>query len=192
MFLGNIKSAFERNPDLKSLLLDDFFRRAVADCQDSWRSVVATAAHQGIPVPAFSTALSFYDAYRSQRLPANLIQVMIVSILPFLQIFNNERAMFFRLSAITLALTLSSFWINLELSTMLTGPATEVEHRLPLTKPKIDHIPKMNGLWNWTNISKSSNVIHWDQTWLLVSINLITSLLLEKQIIFFLNSKKVA
>ena len=146
MFLGNIKSAFERNPDLKSLLLDDFFRRAVADCQDSWRSVVATAAHQGIPVPAFSTALSFYDAYRSQRLPANLIQVMIVSILSFLQIFNNERAMFFRLSAITLALTLSSFWINLELSTMLTGPATEVEHRLPLTKPKIDHIPKMNGL----------------------------------------------
>ena len=74
VFLGNIKGAFERNPELKSLLLDDFFRRAVADCQDSWRGVVATAAYQGIPVPAFSTALSFYDAYRCDRLPANMIQ----------------------------------------------------------------------------------------------------------------------
>ena len=77
VFLGNIKLAFERNPDLKSLLLDDFFRQAVGNCQESWRDVIATAAKYGVPVPAFSTALSFYDAYRCQRLPANLIQVNI-------------------------------------------------------------------------------------------------------------------
>lgn len=75
VFLGNIKLAFERNPDLKSLLMDDFFRQAVGTCQESWRDVIATAAQYGVPVPAFSTALSFYDAYRCQRLPANLIQV---------------------------------------------------------------------------------------------------------------------
>ncbi|XP_045034420.1 6-phosphogluconate dehydrogenase, decarboxylating isoform X1 [Daphnia magna] len=74
VFLGNIKLAFERNPDLRSLLMDDFFRQAVGTCQESWRNVIATAAKYGVPVPAFSTALSFYDAYRCQRLPANLIQ----------------------------------------------------------------------------------------------------------------------
>jgi len=74
VFLGNIKLAFERNADLKSLLMDDFFRSAVGDCQQSWRDVIAAAAKYGVPVPAFSTALSFYDAYRCQRLPANLIQ----------------------------------------------------------------------------------------------------------------------
>lgn len=79
VFLGNIKLAFERNPDLSSLLLDDFFRQAVGNCQESWRNVVATAAQHGVPVPAFSTALSFYDAYRSRRLPANLIQVSDVN-----------------------------------------------------------------------------------------------------------------
>jgi len=73
-FLGNIKSAFERNSELKSLLLDDFFREAVAKCQDSWRRVVSTATLHGVPVPAFSSGISFYDAYRSKRLPANLIQ----------------------------------------------------------------------------------------------------------------------
>lgn len=57
--------------------MDDFFRQAVGTCQESWRNVIATAAKYGVPVPAFSTALSFYDAYRCQRLPANLIQVKI-------------------------------------------------------------------------------------------------------------------
>jgi 6-phosphogluconate dehydrogenase len=73
-FLGDIKKAYDRNPDLKSLLLDDFFRGLIDECQPSWRRVVARSAEMGIPVPAFATALAFYDGYRSERLPANLIQ----------------------------------------------------------------------------------------------------------------------
>jgi 6-phosphogluconate dehydrogenase len=74
VFLGKIKEAFDRNPKLTNLLLDKFFRKAVKDCQRAWRNVVASAAKKGIPVPAFSTALAFYDAYRSEQLPANLLQ----------------------------------------------------------------------------------------------------------------------
>jgi 6-phosphogluconate dehydrogenase len=73
-FLGKIKEAFDKNPKLTNLLLDDFFRGAIKASQKSWRNVVAIAAKKGIPVPAFSTALAFYDAYRSARLPANLLQ----------------------------------------------------------------------------------------------------------------------
>jgi 6-phosphogluconate dehydrogenase len=73
-FLGKIKEAFDKTPKLSNLLLDPFFRKAIKDCQRSWRNVVAMAAKKGIPVPAFSTALAFYDAYRSERLPANLLQ----------------------------------------------------------------------------------------------------------------------
>jgi len=73
-FLGEIKKAFDKNPKLMNLLLDPFFRKAIKDCQRSWRNVVAMAAKKGIPVPAFSTALAFYDGYRSERLPANLLQ----------------------------------------------------------------------------------------------------------------------
>lgn len=73
-FLGKIKEAYDANPKLTNLLLDKFFKLAIKDAQRSWRNVVATAAKKGIPTPAFSTALSFYDAYRSERLPANLLQ----------------------------------------------------------------------------------------------------------------------
>jgi 6-phosphogluconate dehydrogenase len=73
-FLGEIKKAFDKNPKLSNLLLDPFFKKAIKDCQRSWRNVVAMAAKKGIPVPAFSTALAFYDGYRSERLPANLLQ----------------------------------------------------------------------------------------------------------------------
>ena len=73
-FLGKIKEAFDRDPDLANLLLDPFFRQAIKQGQRSWRTVVAAAARKGIPVPAFSTALAFFDAYRAQRLPANLLQ----------------------------------------------------------------------------------------------------------------------
>jgi 6-phosphogluconate dehydrogenase len=73
-FLGKIKEAFDRNATLSNLLLDPFFKTAISHSQRSWRNVVATAAIQGIPIPAFSTALAFYDAYRSDRLPANLLQ----------------------------------------------------------------------------------------------------------------------
>ena len=74
VFLGRIKEAFDNKPSLTNLLLDPFFRKAIKDSQRSWRKIVALAARKGIPVPAFSTALAFYDSYRSERLPANLLQ----------------------------------------------------------------------------------------------------------------------
>jgi 6-phosphogluconate dehydrogenase len=73
-FLGDIKNAFDKNPNLANLLLDPFFKEAIQQCQSAWRDVVATAVKEGIPVPAFSTALAFYDGFRSARLPANLLQ----------------------------------------------------------------------------------------------------------------------
>jgi len=73
-FLEDIKQAFEKNPKLENLLLDDFFRDAVAAAQPSWRNVVATAFQLGLPVPGFAAALSYYDGYRRGRLPANLLQ----------------------------------------------------------------------------------------------------------------------
>ncbi len=73
-FLGKIKEAFDRNPNLNNLLLDEYFRGVIERCQPSWRRVVAAAVQAGLPVPAFSTALAFYDGYRSERLPANLLQ----------------------------------------------------------------------------------------------------------------------
>ncbi|KAG8505569.1 6-phosphogluconate dehydrogenase, decarboxylating, partial [Galemys pyrenaicus] len=74
VFLGKIKDAFDRNPGLQSLLLDDFFKSAVEDCQESWRRAISTGVQAGIPMPCFTTALSFYDGYRHDMLPANLIQ----------------------------------------------------------------------------------------------------------------------
>jgi 6-phosphogluconate dehydrogenase len=73
-FLEPIKEAFARNTDLPNLLLDDYFSGIIRKCQASWRRVVIEAVRRGIPVPAISAALSFYDGYRSGRLPANLIQ----------------------------------------------------------------------------------------------------------------------
>ena len=64
VFLGNIKEAFDKNPNLQNLLLDDFFKKEILKCQDSWRKVVAQAVTLGIPTPAFSTALAFFDGYR--------------------------------------------------------------------------------------------------------------------------------
>jgi len=74
VFLGKIKEALDKNPELTNLLLDPFFRKAIRASQSAWRNVVAAAARKGIPVPAFSTALAFYDSYRSEHLPANLLQ----------------------------------------------------------------------------------------------------------------------
>jgi 6-phosphogluconate dehydrogenase len=73
-FLGKIKEAYDKKPKLTNLLLDPFFKKAIKGCARSWRKVVSTAVKKGIPVPAFSTALAFYDAFRSERLPANLLQ----------------------------------------------------------------------------------------------------------------------
>lgn len=74
VFLGNIKEAFTRNPQLSNLLLDDFFKKAITTNQNSWRQVVSKATLWGIPVPTLSAALAFFDGYRSDRLPANLLQ----------------------------------------------------------------------------------------------------------------------
>jgi 6-phosphogluconate dehydrogenase len=73
-FLDRIKAAFDTNPKLENLLLAPYFTEAVEKAQDSWRNVVATSAKLGIPVPAFSAALAYYDGYRRDRLPANLLQ----------------------------------------------------------------------------------------------------------------------
>jgi 6-phosphogluconate dehydrogenase len=73
-FLGEIRKAYTKNPTLPNLLLDPFFVQAIRESQSSWRRVVAEAVMLGIPMPAFSSALAFYDGYRSGRLPANLLQ----------------------------------------------------------------------------------------------------------------------
>ncbi|KPJ96623.1 MAG: 6-phosphogluconate dehydrogenase [Gammaproteobacteria bacterium SG8_11] len=73
-FLDRIKEAYDRKSDLANLLLDSYFKTVVEDNQDAWRRIVSAAVENGIPVPAFSTALSYYDSYRSGRLPANLLQ----------------------------------------------------------------------------------------------------------------------
>ena len=73
-FLEKIKAAFDRTPDLANLLVDDFFRGEIERCQKSWRRVVAQAVLSGVPVPAFSSALAYFDGYRSGNLPANLLQ----------------------------------------------------------------------------------------------------------------------
>jgi len=74
VFLGEIKKAYDKKPNLENLLLDKFFKRAVSKAQASWRRVVTTAVKLGIPIPAISSALAFYDGYRHDRLPANLLQ----------------------------------------------------------------------------------------------------------------------
>lgn len=73
-FLGNIKQAYDAKPELENLLLDEFFRKAIENAQSGWRKTVALAVELGIPVPAFSSALAFYDGYRHETLPANLLQ----------------------------------------------------------------------------------------------------------------------
>lgn len=73
-FLGRIKEAFDSQPDLPNLLMAPYFKNAIDHSQASWRRVIATAVTHGIPVPAFSSALAYYDGYRLARLPANLLQ----------------------------------------------------------------------------------------------------------------------
>jgi len=73
-FLGKIKEAFDSKPKLVNLLLTPYFKKAVRTCQTSWRRVITKAVRMGIPVPAFSSALAYFDGYRCERLPANLLQ----------------------------------------------------------------------------------------------------------------------
>jgi 6-phosphogluconate dehydrogenase len=73
-FLDDIKAAFDNDPDLLNLLLDPFFRKQIHQADEAWRRIVSTATSLGIPVPAMASALSFYDGYRRERLPANLLQ----------------------------------------------------------------------------------------------------------------------
>ncbi|MCD6565208.1 MAG: decarboxylating NADP(+)-dependent phosphogluconate dehydrogenase [Bacteroidales bacterium] len=74
VFLRKIKEAFDKNPELSNLLLDSYFKNKIEAAQESWRKVVATALTNGIPVPALTSALCYFDGYRSERLPANLLQ----------------------------------------------------------------------------------------------------------------------
>ena len=74
VFLGKIKEAFDKDPNLANLLLDSYFQEKMAASQQSWRNVVAAAVVSGIPAPTLSAALEYYDGYRCERLPANLLQ----------------------------------------------------------------------------------------------------------------------
>jgi 6-phosphogluconate dehydrogenase len=73
-FLNDIKKAYDKNPKLENLLFDEFFQKEIENAEAGWRRVVATAAENGIPIPCFSTALSFFDGYRTETLPSNLLQ----------------------------------------------------------------------------------------------------------------------
>src|SRR5262245_8217681 len=73
-FLNRIVEAYRRNPALQNLLLDRYFAKAIKKTQPKWRLVVSTAIKFGVPVPALSASLAYYDSYRSARLPANLLQ----------------------------------------------------------------------------------------------------------------------
>ena len=73
-FLQKITEAYEKNPDLSNLLLDDYFRGCIESSQSSWRKIVCLASTHGIPIPTFASALSYFDGYRSARLPQNLLQ----------------------------------------------------------------------------------------------------------------------
>ena len=77
VFLGDITAAYQKNPQVESLLFDDFFNKAVHKAKPGWRRVVAQAVIWGIPLPAFSTALAFFDGYRSEVVPANLLQAQV-------------------------------------------------------------------------------------------------------------------
>jgi 6-phosphogluconate dehydrogenase len=74
VFLGDIKSAFDKDSGLQNLLLDKFFSSAIEKYQASWRKAIIHGIEIGVPLPAFSSALSFYDGFRTERLPANLLQ----------------------------------------------------------------------------------------------------------------------
>ena len=73
-FLGKIKEAYDKNPELSNLLLDPYFKSTVESLIPAWRNVVCNAAACGVPAPAFSSALSYFDGYTTSRLPANLLQ----------------------------------------------------------------------------------------------------------------------
>jgi 6-phosphogluconate dehydrogenase len=73
-FLGKIKEAFDKNPDITNLLIDPYFKKTVEIAQQGWRNIVATAALNGIPIPAISSALGYFDGYRCENLPANMLQ----------------------------------------------------------------------------------------------------------------------
>jgi 6-phosphogluconate dehydrogenase len=73
-FLQNIKDAYDRDPDLRNLLLDQYFINVITNYQEAWRNVLSIAVTRGIPVPSFASALAYYDSYRTERLPANLLQ----------------------------------------------------------------------------------------------------------------------
>jgi len=73
-FLNKIKDAYDNNPEIKNLLLDPFFKDKINNCQEGWRRIASIAMTHGVPIPAMTSSLSYYDGYRSERLPANLLQ----------------------------------------------------------------------------------------------------------------------
>ena len=75
-FLGKIKEAFDKEPGLQNLLMDDYFTDVISSLLPAWREVAAYAVKAGIPMPAFTSALSYFDGYTTENLPANLLQAL--------------------------------------------------------------------------------------------------------------------
>ena len=120
--MDHVKNAFMKDPELKSLVLDDYFSRTLSESQTAWRKTVVLAINHGVPVPIFSAALSYYDGYRCARLPANLLQVFHKTYTLLMVFFSTKHFKFHkRLCAITMELTRSSCWINLEFPFTTTG-----------------------------------------------------------------------
>ena len=74
VFLGKIKEAYDKDPQLQNLLLDEYFGNTIRSLVPAWRNVVAEAVRHGVPMPAFSSALAYFDGYTTEKLPANLLQ----------------------------------------------------------------------------------------------------------------------
>jgi 6-phosphogluconate dehydrogenase len=122
LFLANIKSAFDKNQKLNNLLVDQFFCNEISKCQDSWGQVVSKAVLLGIPTPCLSSALAFFDSYRSATLAANLIESILVLTLTncwplpenrFAQIVPEGEALF-RLPVITLNISIALSILSFE------------------------------------------------------------------------------
>jgi hypothetical protein len=102
--LNDITKAYAKNHELESLLFDDFFNKAIHNAQPGWRRVIAQAVLWGIPTPAFSTALAFFDGYRSEIVSANILQAQVYPVRCCLRYCANTM-----ISVITLARTPSAF-----------------------------------------------------------------------------------
>lgn len=111
MFLDRVKEAFQKDSQLRSLLMDEYFSQKLAESHLSWRRAITTAINYGVPIPAFSSALAYYDGFRCPRLPANLLQVRNLQTMKHTSTYvsKNITKTFHRPSAISMEPILMSY-----------------------------------------------------------------------------------